>query len=106
MKAYAYLCEALRRMQFEEFFTEERLTKYNDQIITIELLNENFEMNDINECPHLVNEFKSTCSALMSEFRDFVATRCKESELYNYWNNVLVLIVLMQNLIRADRSGE
>lgn len=106
VKAYSYLCEALQRMQLDEFLTEERLAKYEDQIITIELLRENYAANDIDSCPQLAKEFKETCSELLSEFRDFVVKRCKESELYNYWNSVVILINLMQNLIRADRTGD
>lgn len=42
----------------------------------------------------------------MNEFHDFVSLRCTESESLKYWNNVLILINLMFDLIRADRTGD
>ena len=42
---------------------------------------------------------------MLLQFHDFIEKKCKESELFRYWNNVLILISLMHDLIRANRTG-
>ena len=93
-------------MQLKNFFTKERLGKYSNEIVWLTLLQENFQINNYDECSSVFEEFKNSSSELLSEFNEFVESRCQESELYNYWNNVLILITLMHNLIRADRTGD
>lgn len=106
VQGFNFLAEALRRIQFKEFFTPERLQKYDQEIVTVLLLQESFFTDTTEECSHLFKELSKNCSTLISDFNEFVLTRCSESEMFKYWNNVLILISLMNNLIRADRSGD
>lgn len=49
---------------------------------------------------------EKNCSDLLNDFYAFVFSRCQESKMFRYWNNVLILISLVHNLIRADRTGD
>ncbi|KAJ8668266.1 hypothetical protein QAD02_009929 [Eretmocerus hayati] len=97
--------EPMRRLQLQEFFTEERLIRYENQIVTILTLQESFETNDIGECQLLYTQLKETCSSMMNEFKAHILKRCEESELYHFWNNGLTLISLIRDLVHADRTG-
>lgn len=105
VKGFNYLSESLRRMQLKEFFTAERREKYEYLLVTIILLKENFETNELDDCFSIMNDFRENCSELLNDFHNFIISRCQESELFHYWNNVLIMVNLMNDLIRADRSG-
>lgn len=106
VKGFTFLSEALRRLQLSEFFTNERIKKYENELISIILLKENCETSEVDDCSFLLAELENSCSTLLSDFHSFIETRCKESELFQYWNNFLILTTLMHDLIRADRTGD
>ncbi|KAJ8677103.1 hypothetical protein QAD02_012890 [Eretmocerus hayati] len=97
--------EPMRRLQLQEFFTKERLIRYENQIVTISTLQESFETDDIGECHLLYNQLKETCSNMMNEFKAHIVKRCEESELYHFWNNGLTLMSLIHDLVHAYRTG-
>ncbi|OXU18367.1 hypothetical protein TSAR_009883 [Trichomalopsis sarcophagae] len=105
VKGLTYLIESLRRLQLQEFFNEKGLEKYEQVRLTIYILNESFEIENIEECVHVAKQFRNHCSILKSDFIDFVKKRCNESDLFKDWNNVVIMISLMLDLIRADRTG-
>ena len=95
----------MRRLKIKEFFAHAELDKYEQEIVTVILLQENFSTNNMKECKYNFNDFKKD-DQLLTDFQNFISARCNESELFQYWNNVLILICLMHNLIRADRTGD
>ena len=105
VKDFTYLSEALRRLQINEFFHTDNLRKYEQQIITVEMLYDSFHEKNIDESRQIFSEFKHSLSDLLKDFHEFIVLRCEESEMFAYWNNVLILIDLMNDLIRADRTG-
>ena len=106
VKGFNYLAEALRRLQLKEFFPQEKLKQYEEQITRIILLQENLESEDVIDCQDIVSTLKNNCTELLSDSNAFIQQRCKESETFHYWNNVLILISLMHDQIRADRTGD
>ncbi|KAJ8677211.1 hypothetical protein QAD02_012998 [Eretmocerus hayati] len=97
--------EAMRRLQLKKFFTKERLEKYDGQLSTILTLQQTFKTNDVAESKQIFWVLKGMCRELLNDFNEHIVKRCSGSELYHYWNNVLVLINLIQILIRAIRTG-
>ena len=67
---------------------------------------ESFEVNKLDECLFVINNFRENCSELLNDFHNFVLSRCEESEMFRYWNNFLIMTSLMNDLIRADRCGD
>lgn len=43
--------------------------------------------------------------SIHENFQSFIDLRRKESELFKYWDNLLILIQLIKDLILADRTG-
>lgn len=56
VKAYTYLAEALRRLQFKEFFTPDRLKRFEQQIVAITMLQESLQVKNFEECQKLFGE--------------------------------------------------
>lgn len=106
VKAYNYLGEAFRRLQIEEFITEENLIDCENEIVQIILFKESFSTGDFHECKGILSNLKKVESSLSEKFKEFILKRCQESQTFRYWNNVLILIDLMHDLIRADRMGD
>lgn len=106
VQGYNWLAGALRKLQLLELKTKERLKKYEQRIESILLLKENFQTNELDEGLALINQFRKNCSELMSDFHSFIYSRCKKSEMFKYWNNFLLLSSLMNDSIRADRTGD
>ena len=75
-------------------------------MISLLLLRESFEAEEFKDCVHILDQFKNSSSALLTDFHNFILSRSKESELFKYWNNFLILTSLMNDLIRADRIGD
>lgn len=105
VKAFEYSAEALRRLQLKEFLTEERLRKCSDIIDFIMLLQNSFESKSFDECKHIFKGLEVGIRAFLHEFNEFIANRSGESEMVRY-NNVLIMVTMMFNLIRADRTGD
>lgn len=59
VQGFNYLAEALHRLQFIEFFTEERLKKYEQIIISIIMMKENFENSAFDEALDTLKDFRS-----------------------------------------------
>ena len=106
MKGYTYLYEALFRLQLQPFFTEEKKNQYLDQIVSLIFLKESISENNESEAKIAIKSFVDNCSEMMTDFYTFVEHQCQVSNLFKYWNNILVLISLMLDLVRADRMGD
>lgn len=105
IKAFTYLFETLRRLQIKEFLSRERQEKYESAIISIILLQGNFSEKNVDDCKLTFEQLKSSIEPFLKDFNDFILMRSNESELYKYWNNVAILISLMLDLVRADRTA-
>lgn len=106
VKAFNYLYEALRRLQLKEFFNTERLKEFEQVILTVKVLQNCFQENEYEEAKSSLQNFDDSYQSLLNEFKKFVEKRSNESENFRYWNNVLNMISLMHDMIRADRSGD
>ena len=82
VKGFNYLYEAPFGLQLNEFFSEERITKYENQIISLKRLRENFLENNIVEAKLVLNPFTEHCTEMMSDFQDFVKEGCENSQLF------------------------
>lgn len=106
LAAFNYWAEALRRLQFKAFFTQGRMEKYENQLIDIKLLQESFQTKNTEECRHIFDELKEACTEILNDFQVWVDERCAESEMFCYHNNFLIIVNLIHDLIRADRTGD
>lgn len=105
VRGFFLLGEALQRLQLESYFENRDLKQFEQHFLSLQVLQDTFVEKNLAEGRAVYEHFKQNSQELTSDFRNFVLTRCKESDLFNYWNNILVLIGLVQNMIRADRTG-
>lgn len=109
MKTFTYLLETLRSLQIKEFFSCARGEKYENAIVYILLLKNNFMENDLDncrdDCKYTFKQLQNSIKPLLDDFNNFIFMRSKESQLFRYWNNAATLISLMLDLVRADRTG-
>ena len=105
VKGFTCLLEALRRLQIREFLNANGLENYEADLVSSILLNESFQIENFNERRYLVTQCRNSYNKLILDFINFVNNRCEESDFFKYYNNVIIMISLMLNLIRADRTG-
>ena len=106
VSGFSFLYEALLRLQLKAFFTSQNVNKYFDEISSIILLRESILLKNIKDAKFELQEYTKNCSDMLRAFHDFVEKGCVESEMFKYWNNVLIMISIMQDFIRADRTGD
>lgn len=106
-EAFFVLGEALQRLQLECFYKELFTDKnYESEFGDIDLLIDYFSEKDYSAARALFNELKSQKNFKMfTDFRKFVDERRNQSESFKFWDNVLIIIQIIQDLIRADRTG-
>uniref|UniRef100_A0ABD2X8Y1 Uncharacterized protein n=1 Tax=Trichogramma kaykai TaxID=54128 RepID=A0ABD2X8Y1_9HYME len=103
-----YLAEALKRLQLQEFFfylEKKEDCEFNELMDMLIIFKEDLETNETNDIGKKFESLKDKGFNLAELFNEFVKVSCSESELFKYWNNVLLLINLLFDLIRADRTG-
>ena len=106
MKGLSYIYEALTRLQLKSFFVPEKMDKYFNEINSLILLKDSIVSGNTMEAKLELNTFIENCSEMLSDFHAFVEDGCRKSQLFKYWNNVLIMICLMQDFVRADRTGD
>ena len=101
-KGFFMLGEALHRLQIEAFF-KENIKNYDYEVVTLKT--DTFAENNYVESKALYDDVCQSSSNLVKDFQDFIIKRSEESPLFKYWSNVLKLIQLLRDIIRADRTG-
>ena len=68
-------------------------------------MQDTFAENNYVESKALYDDVCQSSSNLVNNFQDFIIKRPEESPLFKYWSNVLKLIQLLRDIIRADQTG-
>ncbi|KAJ8679187.1 hypothetical protein QAD02_014974 [Eretmocerus hayati] len=105
MKGFDLLAEALTRLQIEAFFKDNDPSKYEDELSTIQALQDAFTEGNTSECKSLHEIFVNNAGGLLQDFQKFISIRREQSPAFKYWDNFLRLHRLLKNLTRADRSA-
>lgn len=105
IKGFFILSEALLRLQFNEFFSDQQQEKFNKEIKVLQEFKEEMSCGNVDKSQLKLKEFCALSENLLSEFAQFRKKRSIESDLFKYWDIVLTLISIVRDLIRADREG-
>ena len=105
VKGYFLLGEALLRLQLQAFLENTNSNNYNDELITLKMVQDLLAENNTEESKVIYKDFCTKNSQILMDFRSFVIKRSEQSPLFKYWSNVLTLIQLLRDIIRADRQG-
>lgn len=105
VKGFFMLGEALQRLQLKAFLNDTNLNDYDNELTTIHALQEAFAEANFIEVKALLKTFNQESSIFLQNYENYVTKRSAESPLFKYWSNVLILIQLLRDLIRADRSS-
>lgn len=97
VKGFGLIGEALMRSQLEIFFEKENMDKYKDDFGLMTLLQETFAERNFEEARKVSNYFKTQSEDLICDFQEFIDRSCPESQLFHYWNSVILLIRLMRD---------
>lgn len=106
IKGIFMLGETLERLLLESFFKENDYRMYELELTLISLLQDSFAEKDYSNSKSLSKEFISKCQKLTTDLEEFIEKRKKKSTSFHYWINVLILIQLLRDVVRADRSGD
>lgn len=106
-EAFFALGEALQRLQLEAFYKENFTDiEYEHEFNDFEVFIDCFSEKNYSGARRIFNRLKKEDKCqLFVNFQKFVKKRREESELFKYWDNVLIIIQLIRDLIRADRTG-
>lgn len=104
LKAFVLLSETLRRLQLREFFKRNDINNYSAEIKKLGELRQCFVNKDFEKCRTIFVEYSKLQNNLQSDFEKFIDLRRSESELFKYWDNVIYMISLVKDIVRADRE--
>lgn len=106
LKGMQLLKEALRRLQWAEFFKEEEnLHKYIEQLKIVQNLKSEIRKKSSLLSVTALQQFKGTSDNLLGAFDQFIQVCKTQSETFQYWDTFLSLMSNVENLIRSDREG-
>lgn len=103
IKGFLYLAEILERLQLKEFFKQETESFENELALLIEL-QETFNAGEFEESKLILKNFEIQAEKFIESFQKFNKDRSAQSPLYKYWDNVLKMIRVIRDLLRANRS--
>lgn len=106
VNSFLLLGETLLRLQLTAFFKENSEGKYNNELATVKSLQDSIAEKSNGESKRLYEMFNLSCEKIYSDFSEYVKKRCKESQLFEYWTNVLKLIQVLRDHIRAERLSD
>lgn len=106
MKAFLLLGEVLLRLQLQSFFETVDTEDFRMELSVAEALKDTISERKYDESKVLYEQLQNTCKQFYANFLSFVESRCAEPPLFKYWTNVLKLIQLLRDHIRAGRLGD
>ena len=105
LKGMFYLYEAMRRLQWEAFFTANGTEKYESCLKTANELRDAVTRKDRQASTTVLDEWMANSDVLRTDFEQFISNGRENSETFKYWDTYLNFFCVLLNLIRADREG-
>ena len=105
LKGMQLLKEALKRLQWAEFFKQYNVEKYEEQINLLIQLKAKVSEEKCQESQHLLRSIQECSSPLISDFDKFVIDNTDRNKTFKYWDKFIQIVSLVENLVRSDREG-
>lgn len=96
-KGMQHLKEALARLQIEAFFSTS-CPEYQE-ICVLRNLQESLASRDCEKSQQLLNDLLKSQSSLVEDFNNFVQRRSEANINFRFWNTLIELMSLVENLI-------
>lgn len=84
MKAFIMLGEVIRRLQFDAFLNQSHNRSYDDEILSIIVIQDTRKKHDFLETRVLFNDLKNKIGSFVKDFSEFIEGRSEESEMFKY----------------------
>ncbi len=105
MKGFLLVAETIERLQWSEFFSENGIEQYEDELALLKQLKDMVGNKDQNGSKRLLSAFLQQSKGLIDDFISFKESKSHMSETFTYWDKIVNFVDLLKDLVRADREG-
>lgn len=84
MKAFIMLGKVICRLQLDAFLNQSHNRSYDDEILSIIVIQDTWKKHDFLETGVLFNDLKKKIGSFVKDFSEFIEGRSEESEMFKY----------------------
>ena len=106
LKGLCLLAESMERLQWCQFFTQNGVNVYENEMKLLNLLKNAVALQDRDESKRLLQMFSESSDRLTADFEIFQDACCKESENFKFWAQFIKMVQILKDIVRADREGD
>ncbi len=104
-KGMLLLCEAMERLQWNEFFNVNGVENYSEELNLLSNLKTSVSEKERHKSQQILDAFIEKSDKMLADFNDFREESVAKSETFKYWDTFVTMVSLLRDLIRADREG-
>ena len=99
------LGEAFERLLYQEFFAEQGIHPYTQELAILKDIQSAVEKKDITKSQKCMDKFQEKSLKLVDNLDKFIKARSESNENFKFWATFLDMMTVVRDLLRADREG-